>query len=930
MELPTTSPALELPVGTRDKLRTYQRSVWRIKLLEGLLRALFALTVSYLLVLGLDRLGETPGWLRLTILLGGASGLGLFLPLQWHRWIWGTRRLEQLARLLKHHSPRLSDQLLGVIELVQNRVEQQRSEALCRAALAQVDEEVMRHDFDGAVPSPRHRRWAAFAAVPLLLIVTAMATIPEASQNALLRWLLPWQTIERYTFARVEELPEERVVPFAEPFEVIVDLSSDTRWSPDLATASYDGQAEIEAERQGERYVLSVPPQKKAGLLEIAIGDVREAIEIVPTTRPELTRITAQVTLPDYLLQPGLHERDLRGGSVTIVEGSQVTLAASASRELAEATLDGRPQTIEGDRIVTDRESVSETVMHELAWRDRFGLEAREPFTLEIRGVEDEAPTLLIQELSNESVLLVDDVLAFQVQAHDDFGVREIGLAWAGVADRFENPEPAEGEKILAAGGPTNEDLKADAAFCARTDGVSPQVLKLRVWAVDYHPERERIYSPPFTVIVMSAEDHAIWLTRQLGEWQRRSLEVYEREQQLYQGNRELRSLPADQIDLPENRLRIETQARAEAANGRRLDTLTQVGEQLVQEAARNDQFNATNLEDLAAAVQSLKDLAKNRMPSVSDLLNEAADAQTLAKAGEPSEAKPSEGSSKSPPSVDSGQKQKPGSGKPSDSKPSEVPSISDPESGFASAEDDPEGEEDEKPKSSSPGKLGLPGTTLQGKPQPGNQPEEEAGDPLDEALKEQKDLLAEFARVSDELKRILGELEGSTFVKRLKAASRKQIEVARDVNRNLLAAFGQPIEKEKKDEPAKPVFGVIEEPVEGAVAGIEEPVEGAVAEAEEPAPGDAEPWRALLSDRELHQSRLVAVIQEDLEAYFNRTQEGKFETVLSEMIDVGVVDGLFDMSDDVKTGFDGQTIAQAEYWGDALDRWAEQLVGPG
>ena len=33
----------------------------------------------------------------------------------------------------------------------------------------------------------------------------------------------------------------------------------------------------------------------------------------------------------------------------------------------------------------------------------------------------------------------------------------------------------------------------------------------------------------------------------------------------------------------------------------------------------------------------------------------------------------------------------------------------------------------------------------------------------MDEAIKKQQDLLAEFAKVADELKRVLAELEGST-----------------------------------------------------------------------------------------------------------------------------------------------------------------------
>ena len=46
-------------------------------------------------------------------------------------------------------------------------------------------------------------------------------------------------------------------------------------------------------------------------------------------------------------------------------------------------------------------------------------------------------------------------------------------------------------------------------------------------------------------------------------------------------------------------------------------------------------------------------------------------------------------------------------------------------------------------------------------------------------AVRRQQDLLAEFEKIVNELNNILANLEGSTLVKRLKAASREQYRVA-------------------------------------------------------------------------------------------------------------------------------------------------------
>ena len=102
-------------------------------------------------------------------------------------------------------------------------------------------------------------------------------------------------------------------------------------------------------------------------------------------------------------------------------------------------------------------------------------------------------------------------------------------------------------------------------------------------------------------------------------------------------------------------------------------------------------------------------------------------------------------------------------------------------------------------PKPPSAAKLKLPSNTLAAAPgqkaaPPSDQPAPPASDAqekLGKGLDEQRDLLAEFARVTDQLNEILASLEASTFVKRFKAASRAQMELASGINQNTLDAFG-------------------------------------------------------------------------------------------------------------------------------------------
>ena len=135
---------------------------------------------------------------------------------------------------------------------------------------------------------------------------------------------------------------------------------------------------------------------------------------------------------------------------------------------------------------------------------------------------------------------------------------------------------------------------------------------------------------------MLNAEQHAIWLTEQLSKWHRQSLEVRDREMQLHETNKQLRALIAEELDQPETRRRIENQALAEQANGRRLSGLVVAGEDLVRQAMRNPEFGVGHLEKWAEMLQILKDIAGHRMPSVADLLKQASQAPPSVAANPP------------------------------------------------------------------------------------------------------------------------------------------------------------------------------------------------------------------------------------------------------------------------------------------------------
>jgi len=848
----------ELPPILEAKLADFRQRVWTVKLIEGLLAAGFGLALSYLLVFALDRVMETPVWLRATLLIAGAMTLGLGLPLKWHRWVWRQRQLEDAARLLKRTFPRLGDQLLGIVELSRHE-DASRSERLVQAAMAQAAEAVKDKDFTHAVPEAKHVQWGWAVGVAGVIALALNLAVPAAAWNTMLRWALPWREVERFTFAKIEALPERLVVPYAEPFDLKVHLQKDTRWSPSSAKARIGDQAAVLSGLKESAYPLTFPPQKTDAELKLSLGDVRKTLSVLPRTRPELTTLSIRTRLPQYLQYMTEPVTEVHGGAVSVLKGAEAALEATASRELASAEVDGAKEKVSGAKIVTPLRKIDADVEKRVMWQDRDGLTPREPLVLRINAIADEAPRLAAKRETPEQVVLDSEVVSFDVNIEDDFGIRRTGLEWRSV-----NDDKTKGDKIAAAGEPEKKTLAAKATFSATRDGVEPQTLEIRAWAEDYLPNRKRAYSAAFLLHVLNKTDHALWLTEQFGKWLESARETYEREQQLHATNKELREMSAAELDRPENRRKIAQQASAENANATRLGALNQSGGSLVEQATRNDEFDAARLESWATLLKSLQDIAKKRMPSVAELLKESSGAKSD---GQP-QSKPAA------PQIANG---------------ANMPSIADKEGSMSKAE--PEAADPKaKPSPPKPSTMKLPTTQMAAAPSKKKDGKEEtkpaetpAQQKMDEAIDEQKLLLAEFTKVSDELAAVLASLEASTFVKRLKKASRDQLVAAKDLNTKTLSAFG--LEKQ----PVKDAAGIAE--------------------------------------HEKKQSEVVRVIQGDLEAYFARKPEMHFKNVIGQMKETQVVKMLAYLGDQAAYNLSGSSMAGAEFWADTLDRWAEEMV---
>ncbi len=80
-------------------------------------------------------------------------------------------------------------------------------------------------------------------------------------------------------------------------------------------------------------------------------------------------------------------------------------------------------------------------------------------------------------------------MLSFKIRAQDDFGIQRVGMEWQGVDDPVVS-SPTKGERILAGGGHDKESLEVDGTFSAKSLGIEPQPVQVRMFVEDYLPGR--------------------------------------------------------------------------------------------------------------------------------------------------------------------------------------------------------------------------------------------------------------------------------------------------------------------------------------------------------------------------------------------------------------------------------------------------------
>jgi hypothetical protein len=845
---------LRIPDRLADRLATFRGAlVWR-RTWQTVTWSLLIALIAWWTVAFADRLIDVPANARLFVLVAALAAIATAM-VGWTISLWTTRASRHLAELIRRQDPLFGDHLIGALELAESQQEQRRSKTLCAAALEQVADEMANRDHRTWLPPDRLRRDLTTVGVLGGAVLIVAIGLPDLVSSTSWRLATPLSRVPRFTFTRVETIAPIWIVPRGEASERDLRLADESPWKPARAVLSFDGQR-VTANRQSDAgYHVPIPPLLEPTHATLRIGDHLDPIRLDPKPRSTLAELQARVALPDYLRprEPdGGVSFEIFDGVLNLLPGSTAQVSVQSSRQLQSAFVNGRTVPVDRDRfefVMDATESNGKRVS--LSWIDRFGLRSGEDQFVRIEAIADEAPTLIAEIPDIPQRVLLDQQLSFALNAADDFSIRQVGMDW--------NAGDQQGSRVL--GGDTTRQITTNessqiephseayqAVFQANAFGIDSGKVTLRFWVEDDLPSRQRVFSQPVSFNVLTADEHAVWIAESFHRWQQSAMDVRDRELSLFERNRELLQTDSEQRDKAW-RSALEQQARAEQQNARMLESVSEQGMELLRQAARNDQVDSQTVESLAGTVQTLEGIAAEKMPRVAKLLEEAAKAE--------------EDRFSALADMESSQAAKPKA----------------PGDGNQETEDAPSKDE----QNAAP-RLSLAGTTVvDSTRKPGPKEKPESDKQLSQAVDDQSDLVAEFDTVAEEMRKLLGEMEGSTFVKRLKSISRLQDRIATKLARDIADHFG--------GQESKQVDSII------------------------------------LADANESAQRLRTVL-DDLEAFYDRREIEHFGAVLSEIKQLRTLQRLKELAEQL-TESPGRSIAVAEFWADNLDRFADDLIDP-
>lgn len=482
-----------------DQLKTVRRTGRLLLLLRRVAQWLSVL-VPLMIALGLLDYGlRLPGVMRLLIGLAVVAVAGVWLVTRLRRAVQFWSTLAELALRVERLYPQLAGSLASAVEFSLQPAgysANTSTDRMTQLAIEEMQDKSQGVDVKRLINPKPTLQACAVALLTICILGAIAASTPQASATAASRWLLPLGDAQWPKVNAIEVLTRDDSV-FAADGKIRLRASVVRGWADGLRmTIQYRvpdsvGNGDWQSVRIAEQRqtsathehlyeaVLDVPPavarslmagQRPSALLEVRYiaGDAMTPIqELTLAARPEVQSVVVTTTPPDYALgilgeqRTPLHEQTDRIASTTAYIGSKAALDVQFNKLIpsdqainaAEPWMMSLPGDAEFELDEEDDQAkgfsicwvIKETVTGSFVLSDGFGLaSSQDDRQYRIKAVEDELPSVMLNEPSVDESVLPGAVASLRASAEDDIAMRLLQLEVL-VPDRANTPEDADG-----------------------------------------------------------------------------------------------------------------------------------------------------------------------------------------------------------------------------------------------------------------------------------------------------------------------------------------------------------------------------------------------------------------------------------------------------------------------------------------------------
>ena len=621
-----------IPDSLKKQLKQYEGALLRTESLLAFCAAFSFMILSFFIVFGSDRLWDTAPLVRVGIIFLGVAPFIYYLFRWGKHWIWRRRTIRDLAIQIQSHHRQLGDRLLGAIELAgSDHYDENISEELQIAAIQKVAEQAadlnFSKDIDRKVPA------RAFAVTVLLISLGGIFfyAMPDAFSNAFARWANPLSSIARFTFTVLGAMPEEKIVPMSEKFDIKCKVDPTSRWKPrtltynlensDSGTVPFDDQYKVKLKFTGV---------SKDSNLHITAGDTSTSLMIKPVQRPSLKELSAEIALPEYTQRP-IIKRAVNGGGISLLKGAEFVLKGNVSRELQSAAITtsdesgSRALTVMSANFATPKIKADTSGKIGLSWVDKYNLSPSDKYEFKIDVVEDRAPSVECPELTAFTAILIDESLKIEIKAEDDYGIKMVDAEYyidSTDGKQFKDPEME--TILLSAGNPTKRQLNSSFTFSPELMNIpAKSLVVLNGVTNDFYPNRDPNRSLTHRIYILSHDQHIKLIQDRLDRIMAQLEDLIRREKESLSKNEKINKLDDKKLKQQKTTDKISDQKMRESGESRELKRMITEGMKMMKEALRNRKFPDKTLAEWNKFLEQMQNMSDQEMKDlVSGLRN--------------------------------------------------------------------------------------------------------------------------------------------------------------------------------------------------------------------------------------------------------------------------------------------------------------------